>query len=169
MLVPDPLRQLHRYGDGTIRLTVEQDILWPNVPEKNLEAMQKEPLFQKFKIFPGNLEGSLVSCTGAQVQHPTPVSTALGRNPLQKSTMDLGTPLLHLLMFLQATSMVRSHVLARGGSPLAWRSFCISSGCYTRQTGLLLLAERRAGCQCQAHALVVWGLMLLVHESSASL
>ncbi|KAK9850606.1 hypothetical protein WJX84_005660 [Apatococcus fuscideae] len=55
-----------KYGDGTIRLTVEQDILWPNVPEKNLEAMQKEPLFQKFKIFPGNLEGSLVSCTGAQ-------------------------------------------------------------------------------------------------------
>lgn len=48
-------------------MTVEQDILWPNVPEKNLEAMQKEPLFQKFKIFPGNLEGSLVSCTGAQV------------------------------------------------------------------------------------------------------
>ena len=59
-----------RYGDGTIRLTVEQDILWPNVPEKNLEAMQKEPLFQKFKIFPGNLEGSLVSCTGAQVPPP---------------------------------------------------------------------------------------------------
>ena len=57
-----------RYGDGTIRLTVEQDILWPNVPEKNLEAMQKEPLFRKFKIFPGNLEGSLVSCTGAQVR-----------------------------------------------------------------------------------------------------
>lgn len=37
----------YRYGDGTLRLTVEQDVLFPNVPEANLEAMQKEPLFQR--------------------------------------------------------------------------------------------------------------------------
>ena len=36
-----------RYGDGTMRITVEQDVLFPNVPEANLEAMQKEPLFQR--------------------------------------------------------------------------------------------------------------------------
>ena len=30
-----------RYGDGTMRVTVEQDVLFPNVPEANLEAMQK--------------------------------------------------------------------------------------------------------------------------------
>ena len=37
----------NRYGDGTLRLTVEQDVLFPNVPEANLEAMQKELLFQR--------------------------------------------------------------------------------------------------------------------------
>lgn len=36
-----------RYGDGTVRMTVEQDVLFPNVPEANLEAMQKEPLFER--------------------------------------------------------------------------------------------------------------------------
>ncbi len=30
-----------RYGDGTMRLTVEQDVIFPNVPEANLEAMQQ--------------------------------------------------------------------------------------------------------------------------------
>lgn len=54
------------YGDGTMRVTVEQDVLFPNVPEKNLEAMQQEPMFQRFKINPGNLSRGLVSCTGAQ-------------------------------------------------------------------------------------------------------
>ncbi|DBA73599.1 TPA: hypothetical protein ACH3X1_011241 [Trebouxia sp. C0004] len=34
------------YGDGTMRMTVEQDVIFPNVPEKNLEAMQQEPMFQ---------------------------------------------------------------------------------------------------------------------------
>ncbi len=36
-----------RYGDGTMRMTVEQDVIFPNVPEKNLEAMQQEPMFQR--------------------------------------------------------------------------------------------------------------------------
>ncbi len=30
-----------------MRFTVEQDVLFPNVPEKNLEAMQQEPMFQR--------------------------------------------------------------------------------------------------------------------------
>ena len=28
-------------------MTVEQDVIFPNVPEKNLEAMQQEPMFQR--------------------------------------------------------------------------------------------------------------------------
>lgn len=55
-----------KYGDGTMRLTVEQDVIFPNVPQSNLDAMQQEPLFQRFKINPGNLTRGLVSCTGAQ-------------------------------------------------------------------------------------------------------
>ena len=30
-----------------MRVTVEQDVLFPNVPEKNLEAMQQELMFQR--------------------------------------------------------------------------------------------------------------------------
>ena len=57
-----------RYGDGTVRLTVEQDILFPFIPNDRVEAMKQEPIFQKYKIDAGNLERGLVSCTGAQVR-----------------------------------------------------------------------------------------------------
>ena len=59
-----------RYGDGTVRLTVEQDVLFPFIPNDKVEELQKEPIFQKYKINPGNLERGLVSCTGAQVRAP---------------------------------------------------------------------------------------------------
>lgn len=42
-----------RYGDGTVRVTVEENVIFPNVPESNLVAMQQEPLFQRFPIFGG--------------------------------------------------------------------------------------------------------------------
>jgi ferredoxin-nitrite reductase len=41
-------------------------VLFPNVPEANLAALQAEPFFLKYKINPGNLERGLVSCTGSQ-------------------------------------------------------------------------------------------------------
>ncbi len=50
-----------------MRLTVEENILFPNIPEAKLEAMQKEPIFQKYLINAGPLMRGLVSCTGAQV------------------------------------------------------------------------------------------------------
>ncbi|CAK0785196.1 hypothetical protein CVIRNUC_008402 [Coccomyxa viridis] len=55
-----------KYGDGTVRLTVEQDVLFPFIPNDKVEELRKEPIFQKYKIDPGNLERGLVSCTGAQ-------------------------------------------------------------------------------------------------------
>jgi ferredoxin-nitrite reductase len=54
------------YGSGEIRLTVEQNLIFPNVPDSRLEALQQEPLLQKFSIQPSSLTRSLVSCTGAQ-------------------------------------------------------------------------------------------------------
>jgi len=57
-----------RYGDGTIRLTVEQDVIFPNVPEASVDALRKEPIFGKYEIDPGNLTRGMVSCTGAQVR-----------------------------------------------------------------------------------------------------
>lgn len=54
------------YGSGEIRLTVEQNVILPNVPDSRLEALLQEPLLQKFSIQPTPLVRSLVSCTGAQ-------------------------------------------------------------------------------------------------------
>ena len=53
-----------------MRLTVEQDVLFPFIPNDKVEELRKEPIFQKYKIDPGNLERGLVSCTGAQVRTP---------------------------------------------------------------------------------------------------
>ncbi|ALF52592.1 ferredoxin--nitrite reductase [Nostoc piscinale CENA21] len=54
------------YGSGEIRLTVEQNIIIPNISDGSLPTFLAEPLLQRFSINPGTLERSLVSCTGAQ-------------------------------------------------------------------------------------------------------
>jgi len=54
------------YGSGEIRLTVEQNIIIPNVPDSRIEALLREPLLQKFPVYPNNLMRALVSCTGNQ-------------------------------------------------------------------------------------------------------
>ena len=50
-----------------MRLTVEQDVIFPFIPNDKVEEMKKEPIFQKYPIDAGNLTRGLVSCTGAQV------------------------------------------------------------------------------------------------------
>ena len=54
------------YGEGEIRLTVEQNVLIPYIPDSRLELLKREPLLEKFSIDPSPLVRSLVSCTGAQ-------------------------------------------------------------------------------------------------------
>ena len=54
------------YGSGEVRLTVEQNIIIPNIVDDNLELFLTEPLLQKFTINPKAIERSLVSCTGSQ-------------------------------------------------------------------------------------------------------
>ncbi|MBF2065671.1 MAG: ferredoxin--nitrite reductase [Calothrix sp. C42_A2020_038] len=54
------------YGSGELRLTVEQNIVIPNIPDSYLASFFTEPLLAKFKINPESLTRSLVSCTGAQ-------------------------------------------------------------------------------------------------------
>jgi ferredoxin-nitrite reductase len=54
------------YGNGEIRLTVEQNVIIPNIPDSRLEAFLAEPLLQKFTIDPAPLTRALVSCTGSQ-------------------------------------------------------------------------------------------------------
>jgi ferredoxin-nitrite reductase len=41
------------YGDGTARLTCEENILFVNVPNEKLPAMLAEPIFTRFKVNPG--------------------------------------------------------------------------------------------------------------------
>ncbi len=41
-VVPEPICFAScRYGDGTMRMTVEQNILFPNIPEDKLDEMRQ--------------------------------------------------------------------------------------------------------------------------------
>ncbi|NEP17743.1 MAG: ferredoxin--nitrite reductase [Leptolyngbya sp. SIO4C1] len=62
----DLARLAEVYGSGEIRLTVEQNIIIPNIPDSRLEAFLAEPLLAQFSITPEPLVRSLVSCTGAR-------------------------------------------------------------------------------------------------------
>lgn len=58
-----------KYSNGEIRLTVEQNIILPNVDETKVADLMAEPAFgpgSRFKINPGKIEGNVVTCTGAQ-------------------------------------------------------------------------------------------------------
>ena len=62
----DLARMAEVYGSGEIRLTVEQNIIIPNIPNSRLQAFLAEPLLEQFSINPAPLSRALVSCTGAQ-------------------------------------------------------------------------------------------------------
>ena len=54
------------YGNGDMRLTVEQNLLITHVSDEQLPALLQDPLLQKFPAEPNNLMRGLVSCTGKQ-------------------------------------------------------------------------------------------------------
>lgn len=62
----DLARVAEVYGCGELRLTVEQNVIIPHVPDSRLSVLLEEPLLQRFGIQPGPLSRALVSCTGAQ-------------------------------------------------------------------------------------------------------
>jgi ferredoxin-nitrite reductase len=62
----DVARLADVYGEGEIRLTVEQNIIIPYIPDSRLELLQQEALLERFSLEPSPLARSLVSCTGAQ-------------------------------------------------------------------------------------------------------
>ncbi|XP_052194753.1 ferredoxin--nitrite reductase, chloroplastic [Diospyros lotus] len=60
-------RLADEYGSGELRLTVEQNILIPNIPNSKIEALLREPLLQdRFSPSPPILMKGLVACTGNQ-------------------------------------------------------------------------------------------------------
>lgn len=62
----DLVRLADVYGEGEIRLTVEQNLIIPHIDEDKLETFLTEPLLNKFSTNPAPLTRSLVSCTGAE-------------------------------------------------------------------------------------------------------
>jgi len=58
-----------KYSEGEIRMTVEQNIILPNVDNDKVEDLLAEPAFgadSRLKVNAGLIEGNVVSCTGAQ-------------------------------------------------------------------------------------------------------
>ena len=53
------------YGSGTIRLTVGQNVIIPDVSEANLRVLLDEPLLTRLSPEPGPVMGQMVSCTGS--------------------------------------------------------------------------------------------------------
>jgi len=63
----DLARMADVYGSGELRLTVEQNIIIPNVPDSRLPPLLAEPLLQeRLSVDPDNVSRWLVSCTGSQ-------------------------------------------------------------------------------------------------------
>jgi len=54
------------YGSGEIRMTVEQNVIIPNIADTRLATFLTESLLERFRIEPDTLTRSLVSCTVAQ-------------------------------------------------------------------------------------------------------
>ncbi len=69
-LTAEPMFELARlaevYGNGEIRLTVEQNAIIPHIANENVETFLSEPLLEKFTISPSTLTRSVISCTGAR-------------------------------------------------------------------------------------------------------
>ena len=54
------------YGNGEIRLTVEQNAIIPYIATENIDTFLTESLLEKFTINPSTLTRSVISCTGAR-------------------------------------------------------------------------------------------------------
>jgi ferredoxin-nitrite reductase len=74
------------YGSSEVRLTVEQNIIIPNVSDSRIDALLQEPILKKFSVAPSLLSRSLVSCTGAQFCNFALVET---KNRALKFTQEL--------------------------------------------------------------------------------
>lgn len=68
---PDDVIELARvskkYGNGEIRHCNSQNVIIPNIPDKNIEELINEPIFEKFPINPSKFIGYAVSCTGSEL------------------------------------------------------------------------------------------------------
>jgi ferredoxin-nitrite reductase len=91
-----------RYGDGDVRLSVQQNVIVPNIPEDRLAAFTEEPLLKELPFDPSPIMRGLVTCTGADYCHMAQIDTkevtlALGRELEQRTAGKKVLPLtIHL-------------------------------------------------------------------------
>ncbi|WP_409299930.1 nitrite/sulfite reductase [Peribacillus sp. SCS-155] len=69
-LTPDEVIEFARvsklYGNGDIRNCNSQNLIIPNIPDANVEALLQEDIFKKFPVSPEKIIGYSVSCTGIE-------------------------------------------------------------------------------------------------------
>ena len=83
-----------KYSGGEIRLTVEQNIILPNVDDNKVDALLNEDAVGKgsrLKVNPGFIEGNVVSCTGAQFCGLALVETKSNAESMAKKLEELVT------------------------------------------------------------------------------
>ncbi len=59
-------RLAETYGDGTVRIGVDQNFVLTGVAEAHLDRLLAEPLLEKYSPFPGPFERGVVACTGSE-------------------------------------------------------------------------------------------------------
>ncbi|MGH8980454.1 MAG: nitrite/sulfite reductase [Acidimicrobiales bacterium] len=59
-------RLAESYGDGTVRLTPNQNFVLAGVPERRVDELLAEPLLAKYSPFPGPFTRGVVTCTGSE-------------------------------------------------------------------------------------------------------
>jgi len=64
-----------RYGNGDIRVTIQQNVIVPNIPETKLGAFTQEPLLQELPFDPSPIMRGLVTCTGTDYCHMALIDT----------------------------------------------------------------------------------------------
>jgi ferredoxin-nitrite reductase len=62
----DAARLSETYGDGTVRIGIDQNFILSGVPEERLDNLLAEPLMQRYSPFPGPFERGVVACTGSE-------------------------------------------------------------------------------------------------------
>jgi len=58
-----------RYGNGELRLTVQQNLVIPHIPDDRLGQFTQEPLLQELPLDPSPIFRGLVACTGIDYCH----------------------------------------------------------------------------------------------------
>jgi len=83
-----------KYAGGEIRLTVEQNVILPNVNECDVDSLLEEPRFNgdsRLKINPGFIEANVVSCTGAEFCGLAMIETKVNAEEIGKKLEKLVT------------------------------------------------------------------------------